>query len=64
MALVLCLNIGVDPPGVVRTKPCATLECWADPLALPMNKGLATIGKKLQSQVRGAMMLEHRSIAA
>ncbi|CAZ80637.1 unnamed protein product [Tuber melanosporum] len=27
-ALVLCLNIGVDPPDVVKTNPCAKLECW------------------------------------
>ena len=28
VALVLCLNIGVDPPDVVKTDPCARLECW------------------------------------
>ena len=28
VALVLCLNIGVDPPDVVKTEPCARKECW------------------------------------
>lgn len=28
VALVLCLNIGVDPPDLVKTDPCARLECW------------------------------------
>lgn len=28
VALVLCLNIGVDPPDLVKTEPCARLECW------------------------------------
>ena len=28
VALVLCLNIGVDPPDIVKTSPCARKECW------------------------------------
>jgi len=28
VALVLCLNIGVDPPDVIKISPCARLECW------------------------------------
>ncbi|VDI31721.1 Hypothetical predicted protein, partial [Mytilus galloprovincialis] len=28
VALVLCLNVGVDPPDIVKTSPCARLECW------------------------------------
>ena len=28
VALVLCLNVGVDPPDIVKTQPCARLECW------------------------------------
>ncbi|KAJ3570758.1 hypothetical protein NP233_g4189 [Leucocoprinus birnbaumii] len=27
-ALVLCLNIDVDPPDIVKTNPCAALESW------------------------------------
>lgn len=28
VALVLCLNVGVDPPDVFKIQPCARLECW------------------------------------
>ncbi|KAI5302263.1 DNA-directed DNA polymerase gamma mip1, partial [Ascosphaera atra] len=48
-ALAICLNIGVDPPDVVRTNPCAKLECWVDTTAT-QNKLMEQIGKKLQEQ--------------
>lgn len=38
-ALLLCLNIGVDPPDIVKTSPCARLECWIDPFTQPPAKG-------------------------
>jgi len=50
VALVLCLNIGIDPPDIVKTSPCAKLECWIDPFAYPQQKALETIGKLLQQQ--------------
>ncbi|XP_072932335.1 regulatory-associated protein of mTOR isoform X2 [Epargyreus clarus] len=50
VALVLCLNVGVDPPDVVKTQPCARLECWIDPNSLSQTKALETIGHALQSQ--------------
>ncbi|KAG0001089.1 hypothetical protein BGZ65_003807 [Modicella reniformis] len=50
VALVLCLNIGVDPPDVVKTNPCAKLEAWIDPSVLPLPKSLENIGKALQAQ--------------
>lgn len=50
VALVVCLNIGVDPPDVIKTTPCARLECWVDPHALPPPKAVDTIGKTLQMQ--------------
>lgn len=28
VALVLCLNVGVDPPDIIKIQPCARLECW------------------------------------
>jgi regulator-associated protein of mTOR len=27
-ALVMCLNIGVDPPDVIKTSHSSKLECW------------------------------------
>uniref|UniRef100_A0AAZ3SBF3 Regulatory-associated protein of mTOR n=1 Tax=Oncorhynchus tshawytscha TaxID=74940 RepID=A0AAZ3SBF3_ONCTS len=50
VALVLCLNVGVDPPDVVKTSPCARLECWIDPLSMSPQKALETIGANLQKQ--------------
>lgn len=50
-ALVLCLNIGVDPPDVIKTQPCAKLEAWTDPTSFPdPKKAIEQIGKQLQGQ--------------
>lgn len=49
--LVLCLNLGVDPPDVMKTYPCAKLESWCDPTAYTdTRKALEQIGKNLQTQ--------------
>lgn len=52
-ALVLCLNIDVDPPDIIKTNPCATLECWVNPHSLPSHKALEAIGSNLQHQFEG-----------
>ena len=51
-ALVLCLNIGVDPPDIVKTNPTATMECWTDTThtTTSNSKLMEIIGKKLQDQ--------------
>ncbi|AMD21193.1 HEL087Cp [Eremothecium sinecaudum] len=50
-ALLLCLNIGVDPPDVIKTHPCARLESWVDPLNFQdSKKAIEQIGKNLQAQ--------------
>lgn len=49
-ALVLCLNIGVDPPDVSKTTPCSKLICWMDPTSIEVAKALPAIGKNLQAQ--------------
>ncbi|KAL9086749.1 MAG: hypothetical protein Q9159_003968 [Coniocarpon cinnabarinum] len=54
--LALCLNIGVDPPDVIKTNPCARLECWTDPNSanhFPSNQAqriILQMGKNLQAQ--------------
>ncbi|KAI8984718.1 raptor N-terminal caspase like domain-containing protein [Mycotypha africana] len=48
--LVVCLNIGTDPPDIVKTNPCAKLECWIDPFLLIPQKSLEAIGKSLHNQ--------------
>ncbi|XP_066908393.1 regulatory-associated protein of mTOR isoform X2 [Halyomorpha halys] len=50
VALVICLNVGVDPPDIVKTQPCARLECWIDPLSMSPQKALEAIGNNLQKQ--------------
>ncbi|TBU58181.1 hypothetical protein BD310DRAFT_879568 [Dichomitus squalens] len=52
-ALVLCLNIDVDPPDIVKTNPCAVLEAWVDPHTMPSHKALEVIGQNLQHQFEG-----------
>lgn len=50
-ALVMCLNISVDPPDVIKTSPCAVVEAWVDPtLFQDPKKALDAIGKHLQLQ--------------
>lgn len=49
-ALVACLNIGVDPPDVVKPSPCARMECWIDPESMLPAKALKAIGGRLQLQ--------------
>lgn len=51
-ALAICLNIGVDPPDVIKTNPCAKLEAWVDPTANSggTTKTMEQIGKRLQEQ--------------
>lgn len=50
VALVLCLNVGVDPPDFFKTDPCARLECWFDPSSVAPQKALEVIGGSLQKQ--------------
>jgi regulator-associated protein of mTOR len=49
VALVVCLNIGIDPPDIIKPVPCATKECWFDPTG-SKQKGLEFIGNALQQQ--------------
>lgn len=48
VALVLCLNIGVDPPDVPRPNPCARKECWFDPQGVSAQKAILKISSALQ----------------
>jgi hypothetical protein len=49
-ALVLCLNIGVDPPDVVKVSPCARLQCWIHPDPQHASRNTASIARALQAQ--------------
>mmetsp|Transcript_23721 Transcript_23721/g.72484 ORF Transcript_23721/g.72484 Transcript_23721/m.72484 type:complete len:2032 (-) Transcript_23721:126-6221(-) len=48
LVLVLALNLGVDPPDVIKPNPCARLECWIDPQV--GQKAIDAIAKALQAQ--------------
>lgn len=49
--IVLCLNLGVDPPDIMKTYPCAKYEAWCDPTQYPdMKRAIEMIGRNLQSQ--------------
>jgi len=48
LVLVLALNIGVDPPDVIKPSPCARLECWVDPQV--GQKAIEAVAKALQAQ--------------
>ncbi|KAK1354595.1 hypothetical protein POM88_047851 [Heracleum sosnowskyi] len=50
VALVLCLNITVNPPDVIKISPCSRMECWIDPFSLAPQKTLETIGRTLSYQ--------------
>ncbi|KAI6673273.1 hypothetical protein NL676_001179 [Syzygium grande] len=50
VAIVLCLNISVDPPDVIKTSPCARMECWIDPLSMQPRKAIQSIGEALKKQ--------------
>ncbi len=57
VALILCLNIGIDPPDVTKTHPCAKCECWVDPFSLPPQKALEAIGRNLQQQYEASISI-------
>lgn len=50
VALVLCLNVGVDPPDIVKIEPCAHYECWYDPLSDEPQKAIEHISLQLEKQ--------------
>ncbi|XP_057476943.1 regulatory-associated protein of TOR 1-like isoform X3 [Actinidia eriantha] len=52
VALVLCLNISVQPPDVIKISPCARMECWIDPFSMAPRKALETIGNTLSLQYK------------
>jgi hypothetical protein len=50
IGLVLCLNIGTDPPDLVKPHPCAVLQGWMDPTTVSRQKAKEWIGERLEQQ--------------
>ena len=48
VALVLCLNVGVDPPDTIKPHPCAKREAWVDPSLMNPTKVPQKIATNLQ----------------
>ena len=58
--LVLCLNLGIDPPDCIKPSPCACWECWIDPVTglsvercgnVPEEGEVSPAGKYKQSKL-------------
>lgn len=50
VGLILALNIGTDPPDVIKPNPCAKLQCWMDPSSTSRAKAREKIGELLENQ--------------
>lgn len=48
VALVLCLNIGVDPPDVEKPNPCGRKQAWIEPNISNPQKSAQKIALNLQ----------------
>jgi hypothetical protein len=58
VALVLCLNISVDPPDVIKISPCARMECWiGNFLTAYFSEFLDSGGKPVLSAVDNSVNL-------
>ena len=50
VGLVMALNVGTDPPDIIKPHPCAKLQCWMDPASVTRNKAKEKIGERLEKQ--------------
>ena len=50
VGLVMALNIGTDPPDVVKPHPCAKLQCWMDPSTTSRARAKEKVGERLEAQ--------------
>jgi regulatory associated protein of mTOR len=42
VVLLVCLNIGVDPPDITKPMNYARKECWFDPTSAPKQKVISS----------------------
>jgi hypothetical protein len=51
IGLIMALNVGTDPPDIIKPYPCAKLQCWMDPLTgISRAKAKEKIGDRLEKQ--------------
>lgn len=62
VAIVLCLNVGVDPPDIVKPNPCAVMQCWTDPLSGPTKAAEAVAAKLIKQYERWQPKARYRHL--
>jgi WD40 repeat protein len=52
IGLIMALNVGTEPPDVIKPHPCAKLQCWIDPYQYQHQRAKAKeiIGDRLEQQ--------------
>ena len=50
IGLIMALNVGTDPPDIVKPHPSAKLQCWMDPSSVTRAKAKEKIGDRLEKQ--------------
>jgi regulator-associated protein of mTOR len=50
VGLVMALNVGTDPPDIIKPHPCAKLQCWMDPSSVTRQRAKEQIGERLEAQ--------------
>jgi WD40 repeat protein len=50
IGIVLALNIGTDPPDLIKPNNGAVLEAWMDPSSVSRSKAREMIGERLEQQ--------------
>jgi WD40 repeat protein len=52
IGLIMALNIGTEPPDIIKPHPCAKLQCWIDPYQHQHQRAKAKeiIGDRLEQQ--------------
>jgi WD40 repeat protein len=66
VGLIMALNVGTDPPDIIKPHPCAKLQCWLDPSSISRSKAKEKIGENLEfqyaqwQQQRGTKAIKYR----
>ena len=50
VGLIMSLNVGTDPPDIVKPHPSAKLQCWMNPSSVTRAKAKEIIGDRLEKQ--------------
>lgn len=59
VALVACLNIGTDPPDIIKPASCARRECWLDTSSCWMETPSPAQKEKLHAEIGNALQRQY-----